>query len=424
MKHVKLEITYLPLEQLTPYKNNAKLHPQSQIDEIKASITEFGMNDPIAICGKDNIIVEGHGRLIACQQLNIDIVPIIRLDHLSEEQRRAYTLAHNKLTMNTNFDLEMLKTELESITFDMTIFGFEDLSIADMNFGEEKAEEIPEAPAEPKAKIGDIFKLGEHRLMCGSSTDEKHVESLMDGETADILFTSPPYSDMREYEGGKDLSVGNITRFLSVYKPYTPTQCVNLGIQRKNGQIYEYWNEYIKTARDEGYKLLAWNIWDKGKCGSIGQQSAFIPIRHEWIFVFGESPFHINETWIKKDLKNIRKKTGLRKPDGTVVMKDAKNTGNILKKMESVLHHPPEGNNAVTATHPATFPVGLPTEYISALTNREDVIIEPFCGSGTTLIACEKLGRKCYAMELEPKYVDVIILRWEKLTGRKAEKVK
>ncbi len=129
MKDLKLEITYLPLEQLTPYINNAKLHPQKQIDQIKASIAEFGMNDPIAVWGENNIIVEGHGRLLACEQLNIKTVPVIRLDNLTEDQRKAYTLAHNKLTMNTDFDLEMLKTEIENIDLDMGDFGFDDLEI-------------------------------------------------------------------------------------------------------------------------------------------------------------------------------------------------------------------------------------------------------------------------------------------------------
>ena len=132
MKDLKLEITYLPLEQLTPYKNNAKLHPQEQIDQIKASIKEFGMNDPIAVWGKDNIIVEGHGRLLACQQLGIESVPVIRLDNLTEDQRKAYTLAHNKLTMNSDFDLELLKTELQDIDLDMGDFGF-DMEIGDID---------------------------------------------------------------------------------------------------------------------------------------------------------------------------------------------------------------------------------------------------------------------------------------------------
>lgn len=177
---MQLEIIYLPTDLLTPYKNNAKLHPQEQIDEIKASITEFGMNDPIAICGKENIIVEGHGRLIACQQLGIKTVPVIRLDHLTEDQRKAYTLAHNKLTMNTGFDLDMLQKEIEDISLDMADFGFGDIDetmpeIEEDGFDFEETEEKPEA----KAKPGEVYKLGDHYLMCGDSTKKEDVEILM-----------------------------------------------------------------------------------------------------------------------------------------------------------------------------------------------------------------------------------------------------
>lgn len=134
MKDLKLEIVYLPVGQLTPYKNNAKLHPQEQIEEIKASINEFGMLDPIGVWGENNLIVEGHGRLLACEELGIQTVPVIRLDKLTEDQRKAYTLAHNKLTMNSGFDNNMLAVELEDISLDMSNFGFDDITI-DQNFG-------------------------------------------------------------------------------------------------------------------------------------------------------------------------------------------------------------------------------------------------------------------------------------------------
>jgi len=136
MKELKLKVIYLPIGEVTPYKNNAKLHPQEQIDQIKSSIREFGMNDPIAVWGDDNLIIEGHGRLIACKQLGFKEIPVIRLDGLTEEQRRAYTLAHNQLTMNTGFDSEILKLELEDINIDMSEFGF------DLDFSE--TEDIPD----------------------------------------------------------------------------------------------------------------------------------------------------------------------------------------------------------------------------------------------------------------------------------------
>ena len=188
----KLKIEYVSIDSIKPYKNNAKLHPKEQIEQIKTSIEMFGMDDPIGIW-KDEI-VEGHGRLIACKELGMTEVPIIRLDHLTDEERKAYTLAHNKLTMNSDFDIDILNQELAGFdTIDMTDFGFE-LNIEDEADETEVIEdEAPEAPEEPKAKVGDIYQLGEHRLMCGDSTNPDDVDKLMQNDMADLVFTDPPY---------------------------------------------------------------------------------------------------------------------------------------------------------------------------------------------------------------------------------------
>ena len=417
-----MQIELVPITAIRPYENNAKIHTPEQIEQIKNSILEFGNNDPIAI-DASGVIIEGHGRWMALQELGYKEVEVIRLGHLSDEQRRAYTLIHNKLTMNTGFDMDLLAIELEAIeNIDMSDFDFElDVEIDE---GREEVEEDSfdvELPKEARAKRGQIYQLGEHRVMCGSSTDEKDVKKLMAGQTARMLFTSPPYSDMRDYEGGKDLSVEKIASFIKKYSDYTDYQCVNLGLQRKNHEIYPYWDEYIDIARDSGYKLLAWNVWDKLMCGSIGQQNAFFPLRHEWIFVFGTEFFEINQTWAKKE-ENIHegRRRGVRQADGSMTVTNTGDMSNRFKQMESVLPLRAE-MGAIRSLHPATFPVGLPSEYIQSMSDKGDIIIEPFCGSGTTLIACEQLGRTCYAMELEPKYVDVIIDRWEQFTGQKAK---
>ena len=178
----KLQIEYVDINSIKPYKNNAKEHPEEQIEQIKKSIEQFGMDDPIGIW-KDEI-VEGHGRLIACKELGYTEVPIIRLDHLTDEERKAYTLAHNKLTMNSGFDMDMLSKELENITnIDMSNFGFdEDLSInANTEIEEDNFDVEENMPEEPKAKLGDIYQLGEHRLMCGDSTSEEDTQKLGGG---------------------------------------------------------------------------------------------------------------------------------------------------------------------------------------------------------------------------------------------------
>ena len=419
-----LEIEYLPIKSLKPYDKNTRKHKKLDVDNIAMSIEKYGMNDAIGVWGKDNVIVEGHGRFEACKQLGIDTVPVVRLDHLTDEQRREYAIAHNATAELSEWDLDILGDELAEL--DLSDFDF-DFGIEDeeekIEIAEDEAPEVDE-DAEPIAKLGDIWQLGRHRLMCGSSTDENDVAKLMNGKSAKILFTSPPYSDMREYNGGKDLSVNNIARFIPTYRAYTDYQCVNLGLQRKEHEIYPYWDEYISIAKDCGYKLMAWNVWDKLMCGSIGQQSAFFPIRHEWIFVFGTGFYEINQTWEKQEasINKKQKVQKMRQKDGSTKYTTIGDTSNKYKQMESVLPLNPE-SGTIRKLHPATFPVGLPGEYIKAMTDKKDIVIEPFCGSGTTLIACEQLDRVCYGMELDPKYCDVIIKRWETLTGEKAKRL-
>ena len=189
----ELKIEYLTLDKLKPYDKNARKHQEADLSTIKASITEFGMSDPIGVWGKDNVIVEGHGRYLACKDLGIEQVPVIHLDHLTDEQRRAYALAHNKTAEMSEWDIDLLGEELDGIfDIDMSDFGF------DMTEEEEETEiiedEVPQE-VEPVAKQGDIWQLGRHRLMCGDSTSVTDVEKLMDGRKADLVFTDPPYGN-------------------------------------------------------------------------------------------------------------------------------------------------------------------------------------------------------------------------------------
>ena len=419
----KMDVEWIQPDKLIPYANNAKTHPKEQIERLANGIKAFGWTQPIVV-DKNNVVVIGHGRLMAAKKLKLDKVPVVMRDDLSDDEINACRLEDNK-TNESPWDFSKLEEELANLKIagiDMTDFGFEDID--DFADAQTKTveDEAPEVQEEQIAKRGDIWILGDHRVMCGDSCDEKDIRKLMGDEQARMLFTSPPYSDMREYEGGKDLSVGNLSQFIAKYRPYTDYQCVNLGIQRKNGDVYEYWNDYIKIARDNGYKMLAWNVWDKGMTGNIGQANAFFPLRHEWIFVFGTEFFEINLTQEKKpdSITHNPSRHTKRNPDGTTEYHTTGDTSKPYKQMESVFFCHPVLQMDLRNMHPAGFPVELPAEYIKAMSDREDIIIEPFGGSGTTLIACEQLGRKCRAMELEPKYVDVIIKRWENLTGKKA----
>lgn len=380
-----MEIVKININNLKPYKNNAKVHTPEQIEQIKKSIQEFGMNDPIAVWGKDNLIVEGHGRLEALKQLGYNQVDCIRLDHLTDEERKAYTLAHNKLTMNTDFDFDILNEELENITdIDMSDFGF------DLDF-EDEEKEVEEddfdidanIPEEPKAKYGDIYQLGNHRLMCGDSTKEEDVEKLMNGDKADMVFTDPPYgykyqSNMRTKSDKFDVLI-NDDKILDFMKPLK---------QVTDGFVFicTTWKVLDKWLPlfNKYYDLSNMIIWNKGG-GGIG------------------------------DLKHTFS------TDYEIIL--CSNNGNEItgKRIGSVWSI--QKDNANDYIHATQKPVELSATSILNTTNENDVVLDLFGGSGSTLIACEQLNRKCYMMELDPKYVDVIIQRWENFTGEKAIKL-
>ena len=253
-----LKIEYVSTGDLKSYERNAKLHPKEQIQQIKTSIQEFGFNDPIAVWN-DNEIIEGHGRLIAAKELGLEQVPVIRLDNLSDEQRKAYMLVHNQLTMNTGFDLELLNIELGSINdIDMTDFGFE----FEM-FGEDPSEVVEddyneELPEEPKSKLGDIYQLGRHRLMCGDSTSVEQVKLLTDGELVDMLLTDPPYNV--DYTGGtkKKLKIQNDNMEDSAFRAFLRDAFTAANEVMKAGAVFYIWH-----SDTEGYNF-------RGACHDTG----------------------------------------------------------------------------------------------------------------------------------------------------------
>ena len=386
----KLKIEYVDINSIKPYKNNAKQHPKEQIEQIKKSIEQFGMDDPIGIW-KDEI-VEGHGRLIACKELGYIEVPIIRLDHLTDEERKAYTLAHNKLTMNSDFDIDILNQELQSIeNIDMEDFGF-DIDL-DMEQEQEIVEdEVPEVPEEPKAKLGDIYQLGNHRLMCGDSTSEEDVAKLMNGFKADMVFTDPPYgmnldtdfSGMKSkiFKGGNG---GNYydEGIVDTFTPEMLKTIFDLNIKETFIWGANYFAELIPN-RNKG----SWIVWDKRSNDTDDVEADYSSDK-----MYG-SCFELcwSKNKHKQDIARI-------KWAGMFGM---------------------EKQDTKTRVHPTQKPIALCEWFISKYTKIENIILDLFGGSGSTLIACEQLNRKCYMMELDPHYIDVIIQRWENFTGEKA----
>ena len=254
--------------------------------------------------------------------------------------------------------------------------------------------------------------------MCGDSTNPDDVAKLMQEDHAKILFTSPPYSDMRDYKGA-DISIEHLAKFIPVTKDYVDVMCVNLGIKRKDFEIIQYWQKYISEAKSCGLKLLSWNVWDKTFPGSIYQQQAMFPIRHEFIFVFGEKAYKLNRTIPKRIAINTHTTALRRQSDGSMRRTSVQSHNDEPnKQLETVVAVPSE-RGPIRSKHPAVMPVKLPIEYIKAMTNEGDFVLEPFAGSGTTLIACEQTGRKCLAMEISEEYCDVIIERYREF--KKAE---
>lgn len=384
---MKLKIEYVDIDTIKPYKNNAKKHPREQIDQIKKSIELFGMDDPIGIW--KNEIVEGHGRLIACKELGYTEVPIIRLDHLTDEERKAYTLAHNKLTMNSDFDLDILNDELDDIlNIDMSDFGF-DLDLEDEEEKEIIEDEVPEVPEVPKAKLGDIYQLGNHRLMCGDSTKEEDVAKLMNGVKADMVFTDPPYN--LETKGGCKGEIGK-------------------ALKKQGNDI-----EFISNFNPNDFLMVLPNVFENNKLNAyIFCNKELLPTYLNWAV---ENKYSYNVlVWKKPNAIPIGDS---HRPDIEYLLLFRKNAiwNNGLKNVNysRCLEFSRE-----TGLHPTMKPIKLITNEMEISSNENSNILDLFGGSGSTLIACEQLNRKCYMMELDPHYIDVIIERWENFTGEKA----
>lgn len=373
--------------------------PGEQIEQIKNSILQFGNNDPIAVWGDNNIIVEGHGRYTALQQLGYEEVECIRLDHLSEEERRAYTLAHNKLTMNTGFDMDVLTAELEQLQemdFDLSLTGFDMDELDSLLETEEEAEVTEdeyevELPEEPKAKLGDIYQLGRHRLICGDSTDKETIERLMDGAKVDLYITDPPYNV--NYQGGtKDkLTIQNDNMEDSQFYQFLYDAFSTADNVMKKGAVFYIWHadsegyNFRKACRDVGWEMRQCLIWNKNAM-VLGRQD--YQWKHEpCLYGWKSGASHL---WASD------------------------------RKQTTVLDFDKPTRNG---EHPTMKPVKLFDYQIQNNTKQEDVVLDTFGGSGTTLIACEQNNRISYTCELDPKYIDVIIDRWETLTGEKAEKI-
>ncbi len=427
-----LQIEYRPLESLIPFARNARTHSDEQISQIAASIREFGFNSPILVDGKHGVI-SGHGRILAARKLEIETLPVIELSHLTEIQKRAFILAENKLAERAGWDQELLSlelTDLEAAGFDLELTGFDDSEIRSLldaqnetesETEDDGADEVPEAPAVPVSRPGDIWQLGDHRLVCGDAADPAVIKALVGGERAVLCFTSPPYGNQRDYtEGVQDWDGLMRGVFAQLPMAANGQVLVNLGLIHRDNEVIPYWNDWLNWMQAQNWRRFAWYVWDQGP-GMPGDWSGRLAPSFEFIFHFNRKsvrPNKIVECKLAGQESHLRadgSSTSMRKKNGEVDGWSHAGTPTqetrIPDSVIRIMRH--KGKIGQDIDHPAVFPVALPEFVMEAYSQAGDVVFEPFNGSGTSLLAAQRTGRKCYSVEIAPEYVDVAIRRFQ-----------
>lgn len=397
-----LKIEYLPVTALKPYERNARKHRDYDVDAIVKSIEEFGFDDPIGIWGPENILVEGHGRVLAAKKLGMKTVPCIRLDHLTDEQRRAYALAHNKTAENSEWDLDILPEELAAIVdIDMTSFGFDLVDNAEVVEDEYE----PVVPEEPRSKIGQLYQLGRHRLMCGDSTVEADVIRLCNGWSVDMVLTDPPYNVDYEGAAGK---IKNDNMESGAFREFLKKAFLNIKAALRKGGAFHIWYadsegyNFRGACMDAGLNVRQQLIWVKNHA-TIGRQD----FQHQYESVLTGEPTLDTEEGAETTFEPML--YGWK--DGA-----AHSWYKKRKERDVMFFDKP----VASKEHPTMKPVLLFDYEMRCNTKPGDTVLDLFGGSGTTMIAAEQNGRTAFVMEYDPRFVDVIIDRWEKFTGEKA----
>lgn len=367
-----IEIKYKSLDDLIPYVGNSRTHSEEQVAQIAASIKEFGWTNPVLLDGKSGVIA-GHGRILAARKLGQTNIPTIELSHLSDAQKKAYVIADNKLALNAGWDEAVLLAEFEGLKdagFDLSLTGFSEDEIKALepeviNDGLTDEDEVPEVPIEPKTKLGDIYKLGNHRLMCGDSTSIADVDKLMIGVYPDLIHTDPPYG-MNAVSKSSVLKANYGTDIMGDDNPDVAKDAFNLiyGLYPNAKQIWWGANYYCSVLPDSE----CWLVWDKNN---------------------GQS----DQTDCELAWANFR----------------------------SVVRQFTQASEKTNRVHPTQKPVSLMEWIIKRFNVSAKTIADYFGGSGSTLIAAEKHGLQAFIMEFDPKFCDVIVQRWEEFTGKKAE---
>ena len=383
------------IKSITPYARNSRTHSDEQVAQIAASIKEWGFTTPILI-DTDGEIIAGHGRLLAAQRLGLEEVPTMTAKGWSEAQKRAYVIADNKLALNAGWNDEMLKIELDGLKeldFHLDLVGFSDDELAKLLQEPEKEgltdeDDVPEAPEKPITVEGDIWVLGNHRLMCGDSTSIEALEKLCEGQPVDMWLTDPPYNVAYEGKTKDALTIENDAMGNDDFRQFLSDSYSAADAVMKSGAVFYIWH-----ADSEGYNF-------RGAAFDIGWQVRQCLIWKKQTMVMGRQDYH----W-----KHEPCLYGWKEGSAHLWATDRKQT--------TILEFDRPSRNK---EHPTMKPVELFAYQMQNNTKGDDLILDSFAGSGTTAIACEKFNRRARLMELDPKYCDVIIKRWQDFTGKEA----
>lgn len=407
-----------PITALRPYSGNARTHSKRQIKQLAESISRFGFTNPVLIADDDTILA-GHGRVAAAKLLGITQVPVVRLSHLTSAERRAYVIADNKLALNAGWDQDLLAIELQALIdldFEVELTGF---SLAEVDFvldaardrnpkgKDSPADVIPPLPAVPVTRKGEIWQCGRHRLLCGDARQAADLEALMEGQSADLIFTDPPYNvpidghvsglgrvRHREFAMGTgEMSEEVFTAFLAETLGLAAKAC-------RDGAIafvcmdWRHMSELLGAGREVFSELKNLCVWNK----TNGGMGTFYRSKHELIFVFkiGTNP-HVNSFGLGE--------TGRYRTN----VWDYAGVNTFRSDRESEL-----------AMHPTVKPAALVADAIRDCSKRGNIVLDSFGGSGTTMIAAEQVGRSARLLEYDPAYCDTIVRRWQILTGKHA----
>jgi DNA modification methylase len=416
----KTKIENVSIDKLVPYARNSRTHSDAQVAQIAASIKEFGFTNPVLIDG-DGGIIAGHGRVMAAKSMKLESVPCIRLGHLSEAQKKAYVIADNKLALNAGWNDQMLGLELadlQGLGFDLELTGFSKDELASImapepTDGLTDEDEIPSIPEQPKSQRGDVWLLGEHRLMCGDSTQADDLAKLMDGDKADLVWTDPPYNVAIDGKAGKimndDMSDAEFRKFLdAVYARYFENmrEGAVIYVAHADSERVAFTDCFVKA----GLKMSQILVWAK-QSGTLSRQDfnwKHEPILYGWKEGAGHyfcKDFTLT-TVIDDDL-DIDK---LKKDEMVAMLKQIKE-----QMPTTVIRH---DRPTKSDLHPTMKPVGLVQRMVEWSSMDGWIVLDLFGGSGSTLIACQKANRRARLMELDPKFVDVIVKRWQDFTGK------